>query len=873
MTSVTVQGGGDFRSPINVAITGIDLDGDGLYNRVDLDSDNDGITDNVEAQATAGYAAPSGTGAGITDADLDGLDDAYDATIAVLDGSSGAFHRDTSAGLTPVNTDGTDNVDYLDYYFDNDGITDIDEAGDGITQAAIDATGDTDGDGLKDIVEGANSYDGFDVNDENIDGSGDFLLSGAGETVLADGSDAVAGVQDLLFRADHTPIIDLNSNATPGDTNRDWTATFTEGDSPVAVTDTDADVRDWNEADLVTLSIQVSGTNQDGASEVISFGGVSLPYGTAASGTVTFGATTFAYDYDGDQALDFTDNAGPGATFDDADLEALIRAITYSNTSQDPTAGDRTFDFQVTDANGNASNTATSTITVAAVNDPPVDGDETNSVTEDTSLVVPVGTGLLANASDVDGGALSVTGYTIAGITGTQSVGSTVTIPGVGGIQINADGSYTFAPVTNYTGAIPVITYTVSDGNGGTDTSTLTLSMVPVNDPPVDGDETNSVTEDTSLVVPVGTGLLANASDVDGDTLSVTGYTIAGIAGTQSVGSVVTIPGVGVVQINADGSYNFAPIANYTGAIPVITYTVSDGNGGTDTSTLTLSMVAVNDPPVDGDETNSVTEDTSLVVPVGTGLLANASDVDGGALSVTGYTIAGITGTQSVGSTVTIPGVGGIQINADGSYTFAPVTNYTGAIPVITYTVSDGNGGTDTSTLTLSMVPVNDPPVDGDETNSVTEDTSLVVPVGTGLLANASDVDGDTLSVTGYTIAGITGTQSVGSVVTIPGVGVVQINADGSDNFAPIANYTGAIPVITYTVSDGNGGTDTSTLTLTMVPVNDDFTDADESFTLAEDSGTLSNTVLAGTSSVDGPVTVADFTVGGTTIPPAPRST
>ena len=70
--------------------------------------------------------------------------------------------------------------------------------------------------------------------------------------------------------------------------------------------------------------------------------------------------------------------------------------------------------------------------------------------------------------------------------------------------------------------------------------------------------------------------------------LTITGYTIAGIAGTQTVGSAVAISGVGTITLNANGSYSFVPAANYTGSIPVITYTVSDGNGGTDTSTLTL---------------------------------------------------------------------------------------------------------------------------------------------------------------------------------------------------------------------------------------------------------------------------------------------
>ena len=68
--------------------------------------------------------------------------------------------------------------------------------------------------------------------------------------------------------------------------------------------------------------------------------------------------------------------------------------------------------------------------------------------------------------------------------------------------------------------------------------------------------------------------LLNNASDVDGDPLTITGYTITGVAGTQAVGSAVIIAGVGTITINADGSYSFEPVLNHTGPIPLITYTV-----------------------------------------------------------------------------------------------------------------------------------------------------------------------------------------------------------------------------------------------------------------------------------------------------------
>ena len=134
-------------------VDGIDRDGDGVKDHLDIDADKDGITDNVEAQSTAGYLAPTGI-----DSDGDGLDNAYDATP-----TSGAAG---SNGLTPVNSDGTDNPDYYDLDSDNDGKLDIAERGDG-QPTSITSTTDTDKDGLFDIFEAGNVNDGFDVNDDN----------------------------------------------------------------------------------------------------------------------------------------------------------------------------------------------------------------------------------------------------------------------------------------------------------------------------------------------------------------------------------------------------------------------------------------------------------------------------------------------------------------------------------------------------------------------------------------------------------------------------------------------------------------------------------------------------------------------------------
>ncbi|HTF06173.1 MAG TPA: gliding motility-associated C-terminal domain-containing protein [Bacteroidia bacterium] len=115
-----------------------DTDNDGHVNFLDIDADNDGIVDNVEGQSTGGYTPPSGT-----DTDGDGIDDAYD-----IDNGG--------TPVTPVNTDGTDAPDYLDLDSDNDGDSDAIEAWDTNNDGDPEVSpsgNDSDGDGLDDAYD------------------------------------------------------------------------------------------------------------------------------------------------------------------------------------------------------------------------------------------------------------------------------------------------------------------------------------------------------------------------------------------------------------------------------------------------------------------------------------------------------------------------------------------------------------------------------------------------------------------------------------------------------------------------------------------------------------------------------------------------
>ena len=93
------------------------------------------------------------------------------------------------------------------------------------------------------------------------------------------------------------------------------------------------------------------------------------------------------------------------------------------------------------------------------------------------------------------------------------------------------------------------------------------------------------------LAVTAASGLLSNDSDADGDGLTITGRRHQ--LQCRRHGE----PHRGRSDHHADGSYTFTPAADYTGPVPVASYTVSDGNGGTDTATLTApnAPVATND--------------------------------------------------------------------------------------------------------------------------------------------------------------------------------------------------------------------------------------------------------------------------------------
>ncbi|RVB37832.1 cadherin-like domain-containing protein, partial [Mesorhizobium sp. M7A.F.Ca.CA.001.06.1.1] len=120
-----------------------------------------------------------------------------------------------------------------------------------------------------------------------------------------------------------------------------------------------------------------------------------------------------------------------------------------------------------------------------------------------------------------------------------------VTEPTNGTLTLNPDGSFTYAPKANFFGT-DSFTYRASDGTAESNIATVALTITPVNDAPVAADDIAYVAEDGSLVVSI----LANDSDVDGDALTPV---------------LVSEPTNGTLTLNPDGSFTYAPKANFFG--------------------------------------------------------------------------------------------------------------------------------------------------------------------------------------------------------------------------------------------------------------------------------------------------------------------
>ena len=502
-----------------------------------------------------------------------------------------------------------------------------------------------------------------------------------------------------------------------------------------------------------------------------------------------------AYSTDEDTALTVDAASGLLANDTDADGDALTPALvsgpangtltlnadgSFSYTPNSNFNGSDSFTYSISD--GTSTVEATATITVNAVNDLPEAVNDEYSTDEDTALTIAA-PGVLANDTDPDGDPLTV---------------SIVNEPEHGTVTLSADGSFVYTPEANFHG-VDGFSYLASDGSGNSEVASVTVNVNSVNDDPQGAEDAYATDEDTALTIDAAAGVLANDTDADGDPLTAT---------------LVTGPANGTLTLNADGSFNYTPNAEFNGS-DTFTYTASDGTSSTGEITVTITVNAVNDAPAAAADAYSVDEDAALTIDAAGGVLANDTDADGDPLTA---------------AVVSGPANGTLTLNADGSFNYTPNANFNGS-DSFTYTASDGTL-TSEATVTITVNPIADAPVAAADTYDATEDTALTIDAAAGVLANDTDADGDPLTA---------------ALVSGPGNGTLTLNSDGSFVYTPNADFSGA-DTFTYTASDGTT-TSEATVTINVASANDApsatadeyATDQDTALTIDAAAGVLAN--------------------------------
>jgi len=477
--------------------------------------------------------------------------------------------------------------------------------------------------------------------------------------------------------------------------------------------------------------------------------------------------------------LDGDTDADGDSLFVDSVTDASNGTVTNNVTdiTYTPNAdwnGTDNFTYTVSDGNG-GTDTATVTVTVNSVNDDPVTDDDTGATAEDTPVTIYV----LDGDTDVDGDLLFI---------------ESTTDPANGSV-VNNSTDVTYTPDAGFNGS-DTFSYTVSDGNGGTDIALVTVTVNSVNVDPVADNDTGATAEDTPVTIYV----LDGDTDADGDSLSVDSVTDASN---------------GTVTNNAT-DITYTPNVDWNGT-DTFSYTVSDGNGGTDTATVTVTVNPVNDAPVADDQGVTTPEDTPVAITL------TVNDTDGDSLSFI----------------VTNPASGSLSGTAP-NLTYTPNVDFYGS-DSFSFTVNDGIVDSGVATVSVSVTAQNDPPVADDQAVMTLEDTPVVVTL------MGSDLEGDTLTYT---------------VIASPANGTLT-GTTPNLTYTPIADFNGS-DTFTFRANDGQSNSNTAAVTITVTAQNDLPVASDDDYSVDEGNSLTVNApgVLGNDSDIDGDALTAALITG-----------
>ena len=725
-------------SNVGISVLGsygsIVVNGDGTYTYT-LDNNNaavDALDNGETLTETFGYTISDGEGG------------TSSATLSItIDGTNDA---PLAGGTIPPQTD-----------LDADTISTVD-----VTSAFSDPDGDT----LTYTAAGLPSGLTLDLNSGQITGTIDNSASQIGGGTY---SVEVTATDDNLATVSTTFVWTVSN---PGPTATDNTAdvaedgTLTDGGN--VITDNDGSGVD-SDPDLDDLSIaEVEGL----------VGNV----GVAVNGT--YGSIVVA----GDGTYTYTLN----------NSNAAVNALDVGETLTD------SFEYTLTDSEGGVA-TANVTVTINGANDAPIPG------------------GTIADQVDVDDETI-----TAVNVTGAFSDpdGDTLTYTATGlpaGLTLNLNSGLITGTIDNsasqVSGGVYSVQVTATDDNLATVSTTFTWTVT--NPGPTATDNTASVTEDVTAsdsgnVITDNDGSSVD-SDPDGDDLIISSFN-----GSAADVGVAVGGSYGSITLNSDGTYTYT-IDDINAAVDALdngetlaetfTYTVSDGEGGTSTANLTVTINGTNDAPLAGGTISPQTDlDAQTISAVD--ITSAFSDPDGDTLT---YTATGLPA--------------GLALDLNSGEITGTIDNSAsqvgGGVYSVLVTATDDNLATVSTTFTWNVT--NPGPTANNDAGATTQSALTSGNVISDVAGMDTDVDGDTI-----TVNEVNGTAAdVGTSIIGSNGGQFTIQSDGSYSFNPSGDFDSlavgetSTTQINYTITDSEGGMDIASLEITITGENDDPTPLD----------------------------------------------
>ncbi len=369
----------------------------------------------------------------------------------------------------------------------------------------------------------------------------------------------------------------------------------------------------------------------------------------------------------------------------------------------------------------------------------------------------------------------------------------------------SADGAFTYVPSGNFNG-VDSFTYQIGDLLSGlvSNTATVTIAVSAVNDAPLGlVSRSYSTPEDTALQIGVP-GVLAGVTDVESNAISAA--LVTNVA-----------PSTGTLSLSANGAFTFTPAAGFSGTATFSYRAVDNGVPPAQTApaNVVITVTAVNDVPVANPDNYAASEDTLLTVAA-PGVLGNDTDPDVG------------TQLTAVLATSVPAAAGTLTLNANGSFSFQPATNFAG-VTSFTYNARDNatppGQSAAAATVTITVAAVNDAPVAVADSYETNENVALTVPAR-GVLANDTDAENGALTA-----------QVVTSVA--PASGTLSLSPNGSFSYSPAAGFSGTATFSYRAVENGVPPTPSvaaATVTITVRNVNDPPVAVADTFTATEDT-------------------------------------